>query len=101
MTICACSAMARDTLQLGNIRHCAKAANAAVGCAQGQSEMSRGMAGQRDFKPHVSACWKMQVRRKPQYMDAQKRPDGRVGAGARHAALGRDAERGSVTTRSV
>jgi hypothetical protein len=59
--------MARDTLQLGNIRHCAKAANAAVGCAQGQSEMSRGMAGQRDFKPHVSACWKMQVRRKPQY----------------------------------
>ena len=62
--------------------------------------MSRGMAGQRDFKPHVT-CWKMQVRRKPQYMDAQKRPDGRLGAGARHAALGRDAERGSVTTRGV
>jgi hypothetical protein len=53
--------MARDTLQLGNIRHCAEAANAAVGCAQRQSEMSRGMAGQRDFKPHVT-CWKMQVR---------------------------------------
>jgi hypothetical protein len=34
-------------------------------------------------------------------MDAQKRPDGRLGAGARHAALGRDAERGSVTTRGV
>jgi hypothetical protein len=31
----------------------------------------------------------------------KKRSDGRLGAGARHAALGRDAERGSVTTRGV